>query len=110
MMKVIFESETEIGKCDYTPEEAGASRYAGPELAALFAHTLASLNGKGLLKIEQHCYLRQGEEISDQPWIKPEIILEPLVESTKDLTAMAARLHNRFVEQARQQMPEQYLV
>ena len=110
MMKVIFDNETEMGKCDYQPEEASANRYTAPDLAALFVHTQASVNGKGLLKIEQHCYLRNGEEISEQPWIRPEIILEPLVESKEEMIQMAAALHQRFIERARLHLPERYLV
>jgi len=110
MMKVIFEAETEVGKCDYQAEEAGAFRYAEPDFAALLAYTQASVSGRGLLKIEQHCYLRQGEEISEQPWIKPEINLEPLDESKEEMAKMAAAMHERFIERARRLLPERYLV
>jgi hypothetical protein len=110
MMKVIFEAETEMGKCDYQPEDSTSFRHAEPELASLFAHTQATVNGKGLLKIEHHCYLRQGEEISEQPWIKPEMIVEPLVESQQEMKRMASVQHERFLEQVRRQLPERYLV
>jgi hypothetical protein len=109
MMKVIFETETEMGKCDYRGEDSNAFRYAEPDFASLFAHTQASVNGKGLLKIEQHCYLRLGDEITEQPWIKPEMVVEPLVESQEEMIRIARALHERFMERARQLMPERYL-
>jgi|GEM_PF-1279054 len=116
MMKIIFECETEIGQCDYEPVGGHGFKYAEPDYSTVFAHTVASLNGnkgtlnKGMLKIEQHCYLRHGEELPDQPWIRPEIILEPALESKHAMMDFAKILHDQFVARIRHQIPEQYLV
>ena len=63
MTKVIFESETLIGKCDYDSLEANGFRYAEPDYAEIWARTVGTIS-QGLLKIEQHCYVRQPVEMS----------------------------------------------
>jgi hypothetical protein len=111
MMKIIFECETEIGKCDYEPVGSHGLRYAEPDLSTVYAHTQASLNGeKGMLKIEQHCFLRHGEDLPDQPWVRPEIVLEPALESKHAMVDLAKAMHENFVTRVRKQIPEQYLV
>ena len=105
MMNVILECETEIGRCDYERTQEGC-RCARPDYATVFAHSLASLNGsKGMLKIEQHCYLRHGAEIPDQPWVRPEIILEPAPESKEDMAKFVTELHDQFVRRVRAKIP-----
>jgi hypothetical protein len=111
MMKTIFESETEVGNCDYSAEENYGFRYAEPDSSVICAHTVAVLNGhRGLLKIEQHCYLRHGEEIRDQPWVCPEVTLEPALDSKEEMVELAAVMHEQFVERVRNRFQEQYLV
>ena len=109
-MKVIFECETEVGKCDYEAANTNGLKYAEPDYATLFAHTNASLNGtRGLLKIEQHCYLRHGEELPDQPWIRPEIAFEPALDSAKEMIELVKTMHEDFVMRSRRQLPERIL-
>ncbi len=111
-MTTIFEHETEIGKCTCEPDEDGHTlRYAEPEFSIILAHTVAQINGhRGMLKIEQHCYLRRGLELPDQPWIKPEIILEPVAGTREEMVEMARRLHEQFAERVAKTFPEEYLV
>ncbi len=108
-MKVIFESETEVGKCSGDRVEPHR-RHSDTACVTVLAHTQACLNGqRGMLKIEQHCYLRRGQEIPDQPWIQPEITLEPGVDSKAQMIELAKNLHERFVDRVRLQFPEQLL-
>ena len=110
-MTTIFEDETEVGKCRCDSEDGERWRFAEPEYATIFAHTTASLNGhRGMLRVEQHCYLRRGGEVPDQPWIKPEVLLEPALGSRDKILKLAEELHQRFVDRVREQFPEEYLV
>ncbi len=110
MMTTIFEQETEVGKCTYEPPDSLAFKYAEPEFSFIYAHTVATINGtRGILKIEQHCYLRHGGEIPDQPWIKPEVILEPAGSSREEMAAFAQAQHEKFCERVRADFPNQYL-
>ena len=108
MMKVIFDHETEIGKCDYE-QGTGPFQYAEPHYSTLYAHTVASLNYKGLLKIEQHCYLRNGADLPDQPWVRPQVILEPALDSEMEMVALAETMHDQFIERTRKQLPEKHM-
>ncbi|MBA4150403.1 MAG: hypothetical protein H0X66_20015 [Verrucomicrobia bacterium] len=111
MITTIFESETEIGKCRCDSEDGERWRFAEPDYATIFAHTAATVNGhRGMLRIEQHCYLRRGGELPDQPWIKPEVLLEPTLGSRETLIEMAEQLHTRFISRVREEFPEQYMV
>ena len=111
-MKVIFECETEIRKCDCEPVDAHGIHfhYAEPDYAIALAHTQATLTGKSLLKIEQHCYMRHGEEVPDQPWIQPEIALESTLASKQEMIKLAATRHKQFMERARQLLPEHLVI
>jgi len=111
MTKVIFERETEIGKCDCEVSDGYGFRYAEPDLATVYARTQASIQGQNaMLKIEQHCFLRHGEDVPDQSWVRPEIVLEPALESQHAMVDLARLLHEQFVDRARKQIPEQFLV
>ena len=111
MTKIIFERETEIGKCDCELTDGHSFRYAEPDLATVYAHTQASINGNArMLKIEQHCFLRHGEDLPDQPWVRPELILEPALQSQHAMVDLATIMHEQFVERVRKQIPEQFLV
>lgn len=107
-MRIIFDLETEIGKCDYEPP-GDYFQFAEPHYATMYAHTLASLNNKGLLKVEQHCYLRNGTELPDQPWVRPQIILEPALDSEDEMIKLAETMHEQLVERTRKQMPEAHV-
>lgn len=111
MMTKIFENETEIGKCRCEPEDGERWRFAEPDYATIFVHTLASLNGhRGMLRIEQHCYLRRGGELPDQPWVKPVVLLEPAIGPREKHVAMAEKLHAGFVDRVHEEFPQEYLV
>jgi hypothetical protein len=110
-MKVIFERESEIGRCDDAlvkdPEFAGS----GSEPWTIYAHTAASLTGsKRMLKVEQRCYLRRGDDIPEQSWVKPEILLEPVLGTEEETVAIAQEIHERFIAKALQEFPEDSLV
>lgn len=110
-MRTIFECETEIGRCDDDLLEPGGSRYDCVEPWTIFAHTTAALNGsKRMLKIEQRCYLRRGLEILDQPWVRSEMALEPVLGSEAETAANARCIHEQFVRNAREQLPHQALI
>ncbi|MDB6026739.1 MAG: hypothetical protein JWM68_2962 [Verrucomicrobiales bacterium] len=110
-MITIFEQESEIGKCTFEPADSLAFKYGDPEFSIIYAHSVATVNGsRGLLKIEQHCYLRHGGEIPDQPWIKPEIMLEPPMGSRQEMVEFAREQHEKFCERVRTEFPDQYLV
>jgi hypothetical protein len=110
MMTTIFERETEVGKCRCEAEDGERWRFAEPDYATIFVHTIASLNGyRGMLRVEQHCYLRRDGELPDQPWVKPEVLLEPAMGSREFLVQMAKQSHERFVEHVLEQFPQEYL-
>src|SRR5437868_1882930 len=76
-MKTIFDRETEIGPAD--PERWGWEGGDLPNLELLdgriMAHTRADLNNKrGVLKLEQHIYIRAGEHVLEQNWLAPEML------------------------------------
>jgi len=111
MMTTLFEQETEVGKCSCPLEDNDTFKYAEPDYSLIYAQTIASMNGhKGLLRVEHHCYLRHGGEVPDQPWIKPEVILEPVTQSKEELIEWARQAHEKFAEQVRKRFPEEYLV
>lgn len=109
MTKVIFESETMVGKCDYDCLEPHGFRYAEPDYAEIWVHTVGAVS-QGLLKIEQHCYVRHGEDVPDQPWIRPQIFLEPATISRTEMTDLAKTLHQEFVTRAKEKLQDEVLV
>lgn len=110
MMKIIFECETEVGQCDCERSNTDHFNYAEPGYAKILAHTLATLNNKGLLKIEQHCYLRNGTNVPEQPWVRPTITLEAGIDTEDEMLAIAQTMHQRFLIRTRLQFPEEFLV
>lgn len=109
MTKVIFESETMIGKCDFDCLEPHGFRYAEPDYAEIWVHTVGAVS-QGLLKIEQHCYVRHGEDVPDQPWIRPQIFLEPATISRTEMSDLAKTLHQDFVTRAKEKLQDEVLV
>jgi hypothetical protein len=106
---IIFERETEVGRCTCEPGLAAGLYFAEPDYATVCAHTVASLYGHmGLLKIEQHCLLRCGDELPEQPWIPPEITIEPAVESKRQMRKLAEAAHNQFIARVQDQFPREY--
>jgi hypothetical protein len=109
MTKVIFESETLIGKCDYDLLEPNGFSYAEPDYAEIWVHTVGAVI-QGLLKIEQHCYVRHGENVPDQPWVRPQIFLEPATISRAEMTTLAKTLHEEFAIRAKEKLADEVLV
>jgi hypothetical protein len=100
-----------VGQCGYESPEASNFKYAEPDFAVLMARTQASLNGRGgLLRIEQHCYLRHGEDAPAQTWVAPHLLLEPAATSRLELEALARQMHERYVAEARRQAGERLLI
>ena len=109
MTKVIFDSETLLGRCDYDSLESNGFRYAEPDYAEIWVHTVGAVS-QGLLKIEQHCYVRHGEDLPDQPWIRPQIFLEPATISRSEMTDLAKTLHQEFISRAKEKLQDEVLV
>jgi len=110
MVKVIFEEETEVGLCDYEGAAASSFKYAEPDFAALYAHTQASVNGRsGVLRIEQRCYLRHGDDVPDQTWVAPKMSLEPAAMSEEEMASLAQQMHRQYVQEARGKIPARFL-
>jgi len=102
MRDVIFEAETEVGRCRC---DRPTARSLEPDAAILFAHTKALRHGRGgLLLVEQHCYLRQGDEIPEQTLVPPRNFLEPAVPTREEMETLARDLHSRYVALAREQI------
>lgn len=109
-MKIIFEFETVVGKCDYERGQKNHLQYAEPNYATLLAHTQASLTN-GLFKIEQRCYLRNGGSHSpEQPWIRPQVKLIPSLESHDEMLAIAQAMHQKFLIYSWRNIPDECLV
>jgi hypothetical protein len=109
-MEVIFDRETEMGQCDFETVEPKCDRTTRADPVIILAHTQATLNGsRAMLKIEHQCYLRHGDDMPDQPWIRPEVVLEPSLGSLDEMIELAEKRHNIFLNRARLQIPEQLL-
>lgn len=110
-MKTIFDCETELGRCDSGLVEGQAGGYElSNEPWGIYAQTTGALNGtQRMLKIEQRCYLRRGEEFADQSWVRAEMTVEPVLGSVVEAMAAMKIIHEEFVRKARVQLPEQIL-
>jgi hypothetical protein len=106
-MITIFEEETELGQCPCEEDDRTTCSYGEPELASIYAHTVASLNqNNGVLRIEQHCYLRRGSEVPDQSRIKPVFVVEPVNESRSKNVKFAREMHQQFISRVRNEIPQ----
>jgi hypothetical protein len=111
MREIVFETESEVGQCDCESAAASGYGYGEPDYGVLFARTQASRTGRaGLLRIEQHCYVRQGADLPEQQWVAPRIFLEPDIASRQEMEALARDLHGRYVALARQQIEGRFSV
>ena len=103
-MKTIFDCETEIGICepDWAPD-ADPRNGSGSDPWKVFIHTKAALtHAKGMMKVEHRCLVRSGDEISDHPDVKPDMILEPAPDTEKETLVLAEQFHRTFIDRARQ--------
>jgi len=105
-MKTIFDCETELGTCevDLKAVEVSDNGASSGEWTAC-VHTKAALTrAKGMLRIEQRCFLRSGDDLSDHPDVKPEMILEPALGTEEESLVMVKGIHQQFTEKVRQQL------
>jgi hypothetical protein len=111
-MKLIFECETELGQCDADRVNGHFGDDPGDWLA--FGHTTAAMtSSKGMLRIEQRCYLRSSdrpEDIRSQAWIRPELLLEPALDCKAETMKQVQQLHEAFVQKAREELIEHSLI
>ena len=111
-MQVIFEQETELGRCDADRLSSQPGDWEGEWLA--FALTTAAVTkSSGMLRIEQRCYLRPvaaSDDLRNQNWVKPEMTLEPVPEGKATALEMVQRLHDDFVLRAHREFQEHSIV
>ena len=106
-MKTIFENETVIGRCSKDWIDDSVLELCGEEFGTLYVQSSAYLNGtKNLLRIEQRCCLRLGEELAEQPWVKARLHFEPVVGSEQEMVEKMKEIHEEFVSKARAQIPD----
>lgn len=107
-MKTIFDCETEIANLEAGWEQNGAEANGShPSGWKIFVHTLAVLTkSRGMLKIEQRCFFRAGNEVSDHPAVKPDLLLEPALETEEESLSLVRGIHSRFAERVRQQISD----
>jgi len=112
-MKLIFECETELGPCD--ADRVNGHFGEDPTGWTALAHTTAIITGAktGMLRIEQRCYLRstdRPEDVRAQNWVRPEMTLEPVLSSKDETTAMVEKLHQAFVQKAKEEFVQQSIL
>lgn len=108
-MKLIFEAETELGRCD--AERINGHFGDDPGEWVAFAHTTAAQTGsQGMLRIEQRCFLRSSNRLDDvrtQTWVRPEMAFEPAADSKEQTMRMLHASHQSFVDKSRKAFEEQ---
>ena len=111
-MKLIFECETELGQCD--PDRINGHFGEDVDEWLAFAHTTAALTGpRGLLRIEQRCYLRSSQrlgEIRSQNCVRPEMTLEPLLGSKEETLETVQQMHQQFAQKAQAEFLQESVV
>ena len=111
-MKAVFEAETEIGPCDPDRIDADFGENPGKWLA-VGQTTVAMTGPKGMLRIEQSCYLRSADEPEDvrpQSWLRADISFEPVLETKEETNQFLAHLHEQFIQRARNILFERSLI
>lgn len=111
-MKHLFESETALGRCD--ADRVNGHFGEDPGNWTAFAHTVVTMIGsRGMLRIEQRCYLRSIERPDDlrsQTWVRPEMTFEPMPGSKEETLGMLQKTHDAFVQRSRDAFIEQSLL
>jgi hypothetical protein len=111
-MKIVFESESEIGPCD--PDRIDAEFGEHPGNWMIVGQTTAALTSpKGMLRIEQTCYLRSAESPEDvrpQSWLRAEITFEPNLGSVEESHELLVGLHERYIQQTRRELMDRSLL
>ncbi len=111
-MKLIFENETELGRCD--PDRVNGHFGDDPGGWIAMTHTSAAItHSNGMLRIEQRCYLRstdRPEDVRSQSWVAPEMTFEPLLASKEKTARLVEQAHTRFVRHARGILAEQAIL
>ncbi|MSU61119.1 MAG: hypothetical protein EXS31_01780 [Pedosphaera sp.] len=102
-MKIVFDRETQIGVCDQDWESDYCSKPDNGEPWAIYAHTMAEFtHAQGMVKIEHRCFVRSGSEIAEFPSVRPDIALEVAPDSEEEALRMVEKLHDKFVDKAKQ--------
>ncbi len=109
-MKTLFDCETEVAKCDCGRIRHRPFNCCESDNAAVRVHTIASLTPRGVLKIEQDCYLDNGGELPEQSRVPRQIIWEAAPETEVAIRGLAKSLHEQFVAEARKRLPPEFLV
>lgn len=105
-MKTLFDRETEIAPPTVETDPAPPPD-PEPDRWRIFVHTKAVLTrAQGMLRVEQRCYLRQGNEVSDHPHVKPDMLLEPALTTEEESLSFVEEMHRRFLDRARQQVAD----
>lgn len=111
-MKVVFESETEIGLCD--PDRIDSDFGDAPGSWMIVGQTTVTMTSPtGMLRIEQSCYLRSWEtpeDVRPQSWLRPDITFEPTLDCREDTDKLLGQLHERFIEQTRRELMQRSLI
>ncbi len=111
-LKLVFESETELGRCSGDPLDGYSDSRASEWI--VIAHTVAATtSANGMLRIEQRCFLRAADcpqEVRAQTWVRSGMHFEPVHTSQEETLELAGRLHESFVDQARTSLLEQSLL
>ena len=106
-MKTIFDCETEIGTWEQDWPRTSVSKNGEADVWRIYAHTKAALTrAHGMLKIEQRCFVRLGQEVTDYPSIKPGMMLEAALETEEQSLAMVQQAHQQFIDRARQRIAD----
>jgi hypothetical protein len=114
-MKTIFECESDLGPCDADQANRGVESLS-EDLQGWYAvvQTAATMSGTcRIMRIEQRCYLRahpRPDELFNQTWIAPEIMLEPGLESKEETVRLLQQMHLEFAAKARAELVERYVV
>ena len=111
MLKPLFECESEVGECSFNDARGGRLEFAEPEFARVFVQTVAEADEReGILKLGHRCYLRSGDRVHGQPWIKSESHTKTAVGSKDELTKIAQSHHERFVRRTQSKIPNDTFV
>ena len=111
-MTHIFEAETELGRCD--PDRIGSPVAEDDGQWLVIASTSANSTGaRGLLRIEQRCFLRCVErpnEVRPQNCVSPQMSFEPVSASREETIQAVQQLHACFVLKSKDALSEESLL
>jgi hypothetical protein len=110
-VKKVLEVETSLGTCNPEVLSRHEVEIAGEGPYILHVQSTAFLNGsRHMLRIEHSCMVKSDEDLADQPWVKPELVLEPLLSSEVELSGIVQQSHEAFLQKTRDQLPSECLL